>query len=82
MDGTPKDGYFPEENMSVTDAIDAYTIGSAYNEFKEDFKGRLKPGYVADFIILDRDIFTIDPMEIKDIKVLETIVAGNSVYKV
>lgn len=82
LDGTPKDGYFPEENMSVTDAIDAYTIGSAYNEFKEDFKGRLKPGYVADFIILDRDIFTIDPMEIKDIKVLETIVAGNSVYKV
>lgn len=67
--------------MSVSDAIDAYTIKSAYLEGKEDFKGRLKPGFVADMVILDRDIFTIDKTEIKDIKVVETIVGGNTVYK-
>ena len=67
--------------MSVSDAIDAYTTKSAYLEGKEDFKGRLKPGFVADMVILDRDIFTIDKTEIKDIKVVETIVGGNTVYK-
>ena len=81
FDFTPKGGYFKEECMSVSDAIDAYTIKSAYLEGKEDFKGRLKPGFVADMVILDRDIFTIDKTEIKDIKVVETIVGGNTVYK-
>ena len=81
LDGRPEEGFFPEEKMSLEDAIDAYTLGSAYNEFKEDFKGRLKPGYVADFIILDRDIFSVDTVEIKDIKVLETVVAGRTLYK-
>lgn len=46
--------------MELIDAINAYTIGSAYHEFKEDLKDRLKPDYVADLIVLDRDIFTID----------------------
>lgn len=81
LDLVPDGGYYPHEKMSVEDAIDAYTIKSAYNEFKEDFKGRLKEGYVADMVILDRDIFTIDKSEIKDIKVTETIVGGNTVYK-
>ena len=81
LDLTPEGGYFSQENMSVEDAIDAYTIMSAYNEFKEDFKGRLRPGYVADMIILDRDIFSIAKTEIKDIKVKETIVGGRTVYK-
>jgi hypothetical protein len=40
----------------------------------------LKPGFVADMVILDRDIFTIDKTEIKDIKVVETIVGGKTVY--
>ena len=81
FDFTPDGGYFKEECMSVSDAIDAYTIKSAYLEGKEDFKGRLKPGFVADMVILDRDIFTIDKTEIKDIKVVETIVGGKTVYK-
>lgn len=81
LDLTPEGGYFPGECMSVEDAIDAYTVNSAYNEFKENFKGRLKPGFVADMIILDRDIFTIDKVEIKDIKVKETIVGGKTVYR-
>ncbi len=78
--GHPEDGFNPKECMSVEDAIDAYTIGSAFNEFKENFKGRLKPGYVADLIVLDRDIFTIAPDEIKDIKVDRTMIDGEFVY--
>lgn len=81
IDGNPKGGFCPEEKMDVQDAIDAYTIGSAYNEFKEDFKGRLKPGYVADLIVLNRDIFTIDENEIKDIKVEKTMIDGEFVYE-
>lgn len=81
LDGNPKGGFNPSERMSVEDAVDAYTIGSAYNEFKEDFKGRLNPGYVADLIVLDQDIFTIDPIKIKDIKVDITMVDGEIVYK-
>ena len=81
IDGTPKGGFNPSEKMELEDAIDAYTIGSAYNEFKEGFKGRLMPNYVADLIILDRDIFTIDPLEIKDIKVLKTMIDGEFVFE-
>ena len=81
LNGNPKSGFYPEEKMQVEDVIDAYTQGSAYNEFKEDFKGKLLPGYVADLIVLDRDIFSIDPDEIKDIKVLKTMIDGEFVYE-
>ena len=77
----PEGGYNPNEKMELSDAIDAYTYGSAYNEFKEDFKGRIKPGYVADLVVLDRDIFTIDPVEIKDVNVLKTMIDGDFVYE-
>lgn len=81
INGEPVGGFTPSEKMSVEDAIDAYTIGSAFNEFKEDFKGRLKPGYVADLIVLDRDIFTIDEADIKDIKVEKTMIDGEVVFE-
>lgn len=81
MDGSPAEGFYPNEKMDIEDVIDAYTIGSAYNEFKEDFKGRLKPGYVADLIVLDQDIFSIDPSKIKDIKVEKTMVDGEFVFE-
>ena len=67
--------------MDVETAIDAYTMESAYAEFQEDVKGRLKPGYYADMVLLDRDIFTVDPMEIKDILPVMTIVGGKVVYQ-
>lgn len=81
IDGTPSGGFNTSEKMELEDAIDAYTIGSAFNEFKEEFKGRLMPGYVADLIVLDRDIFTIDPLEIKDIKVEKTMIDGEFVFE-
>ena len=81
LDGNPSGGFYPNEKMALEDAIDAYTLGSAFNEFKEDFKGRLKPGYVADLIVIDRDIFTIDETEIKDIQVEKTMIDGEFVYE-
>ena len=79
-DGKPEGGFYPKECVDVETAVDAYTYGSAYNEFKENVKGRIKPGYYADLVVLDRDIFTCDPEEIKDIQPVLTMVGGKSVY--
>lgn len=81
LDESPEGGYYPEECMTLEDALDAYTVGSAYNEFKEDVKGKLLPGFVADLIVLDRDIFSIDTMDIKNIKVEKTMVNGKFVFE-
>ena len=62
-------------------AIDAYTEGSAYMEFMEGKKGRIKPGQLADIVVLDKDIFTCDPMEIRDILPVMTMIDGKIVYK-
>lgn len=77
--GLPEEGFYPAERVDVETAIDAYTVESAYAQFMEKRKGRLKPGYYADFLILDRDIFTADPSEIKDIRPMATIVKGRRV---
>ena len=79
-DGMPEGGFYPKECVDVETAIDAYTAGSAYNEFKEGVKGRIKPGYYADLVVLDRDIFTCGPQEIKDILPVLTMVGGKIVY--
>lgn len=81
LDGTPEDGFLPEEAVDIYTAIDAYTYESAYASFEEEIKGRIKPGQLADFIVIDKDIFTCDPMKIKDTQVLATIVGGKEVYK-
>ena len=74
-------GEIQEECVTVEQAIDAYTIGSAEAEFAESWKGRIAPGYVADLVVLDRDIFTVPHDEIKDIRPLCTIFNGNVVYQ-
>lgn len=79
--GFPEGGFYPEECVDVPAAIDAYTVESAYMEFKEDVKGRIKPGHYADLVILDQDIFTVDPMKIKDILPVLTMVGGKIVYQ-
>jgi len=79
--GFPEGGFFPQECVDIETAIDAYTIGSAYNEFMEDRKGRIKPGFLADMVILDKDIFTCDPMEIRGILPVMTIVDGKVAWE-
>jgi predicted amidohydrolase YtcJ len=72
--------YFPENKITRGQALYAYTQGSAYAEFAETRKGKLAPGYDADFILIDRDLFTVAAPEILKTKVLETYVAGHQVY--
>ncbi len=79
--GQPPEGWNPAECVDVETAIDAYTYESAYAEFKEGVKGRIKPGFYADMVVLDKDIFTCDPMEIKDILPVLTMVDGKIVYR-
>ncbi|WBW50632.1 amidohydrolase family protein [Peptoniphilus equinus] len=79
--GEPKGGFYPQECVDIYDAIDAYTYESAYLEFEEERKGRLKPGYYADFVLLDQDIFAIDTNAIKDVRPTLTVVGGKEVYK-
>ena len=79
--GWPEGGFFPDECVDIETAIDAYTAGSAYNEFRECDKGRLKPGFLADLVVLDTDIFTCDPMEIRNILPVLTIVDGQVAWR-
>ena len=80
LDGEPADGWFPDERISVEDAVRAYTMGNAYAAAEEDEKGSVSVGKLADFTVLDRDLFEIEPSEIKDVKVLATIVGGRVVF--
>ncbi|MCJ7572867.1 amidohydrolase family protein, partial [Candidatus Bathyarchaeota archaeon] len=70
-----------EEAISVMDAIKAYTINGAYLEGTEKEKGSFEPGKLADMVVLDRDILTINPNEIIEAKAVMTIVGGEVVYE-
>jgi hypothetical protein len=70
----------PQEKISLNEAIYAYTQASAFGEFREKVKGRLEPGYLADLIVLDRDITAASPQQLLHTKVLRTIVNGETVY--
>jgi hypothetical protein len=72
--------YFPENKLTRGQALYAYTQGSAYAEFAETHKGKLVPGYDADFILVDHNLYAIAPPEILHTVVLETFVAGKMVY--
>jgi predicted amidohydrolase YtcJ len=73
--------YHPEQKLTIWQALYAYTQGSAYAEFSDPWKGRLSPGYVADFVVLDRDLTTVAAPEILKTRVLRTVVAGKTVYQ-
>jgi predicted amidohydrolase YtcJ len=80
LDGKNPNGWVPEQKLTVAEAVYAYTMGSAYAEFQENEKGSITPGKFADIVILDQDIFHIDPVAIKDVKVNTTIVGGKMVF--
>lgn len=79
--GRPAGGLFPQERMDISDAIDAYTLGSARAAFAEGRLGRLLPGYCADLVVTDRDVFTCAPEDILHTVPVLTMVAGNDVFK-
>jgi predicted amidohydrolase YtcJ len=73
--------YFPEDRLTIGQVLFAYTQGSAFAEFSELYKGRLEPGYVADFVVLDRDLTAIPAAEILKTRVLRTVVGGRTVFE-
>lgn len=81
LGGTPDGGWYPENCVSVYEALRMYTANAAYSSFEEDIKGTIKEGKLADFVVLDEDIFKMDLMKIKDIKVRATYLGGKAVYE-
>jgi predicted amidohydrolase YtcJ len=73
--------FHPEQKLTIAQTLYAYTQGSAYAEFAEGWKGKLAPGYVADFVVLDRDLTAIGPHDILGTRVLRTVVGGKTVYE-
>jgi predicted amidohydrolase YtcJ len=73
--------YYPEQKLTIDQALAAYTSGSAYAEYTEKDKGILAPGMLADFVVLDRDLTKIDANEILGTKVLRTVVGGKTVFQ-
>jgi len=76
LEGQPAGGWFPEERLDLETALRAYTVNNAWAEGEESRKGRLQAGMLADFALLDRDLFTTPPEAVKDVRVLLTVVGG------
>jgi predicted amidohydrolase YtcJ len=81
LDGKNPNGWFPEQKLTVAEAVEAYTMGSAYAEFQEQGKGSITPGKLADMVLLDRDIFNIAPERIREAKAITTVVGGKVLWQ-
>lgn len=81
LDGRNPGGWVPEQKLSITECLQAYTSSSAYAEFSENTKGTIKAGKLADLIIVSQDILTVHPEDIAKIRVLLTITGGKIVYQ-
>ncbi|MBM4160936.1 MAG: amidohydrolase [Ignavibacteria bacterium] len=81
-DGANPGGWFPEQKITVTEAIEAYTITNAYVSFEENEKGSISVGKLADLVVLSEDILSIDPVKIQGVQVEMTVVGGKIVYEV
>ncbi len=79
--GQPPGGWHSEERMTREEALRSFTCDAAYAAFEENRKGSLRPGLLADFTVLDRDILTCDPAEIPATRVLQTVVGGETSFR-
>jgi predicted amidohydrolase YtcJ len=80
LTGEPAGGWFPEQRLSMEDAIRAYTYNTAYANFEEKIKGSIEVHKVADLVVLTTNLLRASPREILDTKVVYTIVGGKVVY--
>jgi predicted amidohydrolase YtcJ len=80
-EGTPEGGWYPDQRMPLPSALEAYTSGAAYASFDEHRKGTLKPGMLADLVVLSTDIFAAPPSKLLDARVAVTIFDGKVVYE-
>ncbi|MBM3296762.1 MAG: amidohydrolase family protein, partial [Candidatus Aminicenantes bacterium] len=81
LTGEPAGGWFPEQRISVEEALRAYTINNARAAFEDALRGSLTPGKLADITVFDRNLLRIDPRDILQAEVLFTIVDGRVVYR-
>jgi len=81
LSGQPEGGWFPQEKITIQEAIRAYTLNTAFAGFEEDIKGSLEVGKLADYVILSDNLLAMDPDGIKDVAVLMTVVGGKVVYE-
>lgn len=80
-DGSPgTQGWYPEQRLSLLEALQAFTSGPAYLAKMENKLGKISPGYLADLIVLDRDLFSCEPEQIRDLRPVATMLAGEWVY--
>ncbi len=79
--GEPEGGWYPQERLTIAEAVHAYSLGAAHASGEERAKGSIAPGKLADLVVLSRDIFEIPPEEILDTEVLYTIFDGHVVYE-
>jgi predicted amidohydrolase YtcJ len=80
LDGKPEGGWYPEERIDVETALRAYTVNNAWAAGEEAVKGSLTAGKLADVVVVDRDPFLIPPAQLKDARVLLTVLGGKTVY--
>ena len=80
LEGSPEDGWFPEQRLSINEALKLYTINGAIAGHLGDKLGVIKEGKYADIVILDRDLLFLDPDKIKEVKVVATIIGGKLRY--
>ncbi|MCS6858872.1 MAG: amidohydrolase [Abditibacteriales bacterium] len=81
LDGEPQGGWYPQERLTMAEALTAYTLGSAYATFEENIKGSIEVGKLADMVVLDRDLLSAAPKDVLKTKVLYTIFGGKVVYE-
>jgi predicted amidohydrolase YtcJ len=80
LDGKPEGGWFPEQRLDLETSLRSYTVNNAWAEGEEASKGSITVGKLADFVVVDRDLFAIPATQIKDAKVLLTVVGGRVVF--
>lgn len=80
--GNPREGWQPEQRLSVIEALKMFTSWGAWAAFEEDWKGAIKPGYIADLIVIDKDILKSEPSQIQYAEVIMTFLSGELVYKI
>jgi hypothetical protein len=81
LEGEPEAGWYPGERIGVAPAIEAYTLSNAWASFEEDTRGSIAPGKLADLVVLDRDVLERPAEELKQARVLYTLVGGEVVYE-
>ncbi len=82
LDNRNPDGWVPEQKISVLEALRAYTIDAAYASFDENNKGSLEAGKLADFVILSDDPTQVDPVQLKELQVLQAYVGGVKMFDI